>query len=171
MRTLTLILAFVFVSGGAFQVFGQRGPREAIEAYRIWKLTETLDLSDDQMPVFFTKLREMDDREAALRREELDALKDMRHLLGMEQVDDEQLDKALERYNEARNRRIEEVRKLRTQLMEMLSLRQRCQYVLFEERFRQDLREIIERARKVGRGGGFGRPGERPGADIMRSRP
>ncbi len=156
---LALLLATPALSG--------KSPREAVEAYRIWKLTQMLDLSDEQMPVFFTKLREVDEREAALRRAELDALKDIKHLLAMDNVSEEQLETALAKYDEARKRRIDEVRKLRSDLMEMLTPRQRCQYVLFEERFRQDLREIVERARALKRSGrvpgpggdgGFGKP-------------
>lgn len=175
MKKILVLSLLVLVFVGAHPVaahpagtFAEKNPREAIEAYRIWKLTEALDLSEDQMPLFFSRLREIDEREAALRREELDALKDIKQLLGRDQVDDGQLKKALARYTEARKKRIEEVRKMRGELMEMLTPRQQCQYVLFEEHFRKNLREIVERARATRRSGGSPGPG---GEDLDFGRP
>lgn len=170
MKNLVWITVIVVGLTIAVPGFAERNPREAIEAYRIWKLTEVLDLSDEQMPLFFSKLREIDDMEATLRREELDALRDIKRLLAAKDVDEKDLESALDRYIKARKRRTEEVAKLRQEAMEMLNLRQRCQYVVFEERFRQDIRDLIEKSRRLRRSGQSGGPGDGPGFGGMRGR-
>jgi hypothetical protein len=149
-----------------------KNPRDLIEAYRVWKLTESLDLSEEQMPVFFSRLREIDKQDADFRREELKALGHISNLLERGDADDADLDRALQRYEDVRRRHLEEVRKSRREAAELLTVRQRCQYLVFEERFKTHLKNMIGRVRELrgqqglDRGGEFERPegqGERGG--------
>lgn len=130
----------------------EKSPRDLIEAYRIWKLTEVLDLSEEQMPLFFAKLRSIEESEAVLREEEHKAVREIASLLERKEVGDGQLERALARLEEMRTKHFDEVRKLRRDAASMLSVRQRCQFVVFEERFRSELREMIGRVREM-RGG------------------
>lgn len=149
-----------------------KNPRDLIEAYRVWKLTESLDLSEEQMPVFFSRLRDIDKQDADFRQEELKALGHISDLLERKDTDDADLDRALQRYEDVRRRHLEDVRKSRREAAELLTVRQRCQYLVFEERFKIHLKNMIGRVRELrgqqglDRGGEFGRPedqGERGG--------
>jgi hypothetical protein len=42
---------------------------------------------------------------------------------------------------------------MRREATAMLTLRQRCKYVVFEERFRDEMRQLIGRAREIRCGG------------------
>ncbi len=135
-------------------------PRDLIEAYRVWKLTDALDLSEEQMPVFFAKLREMDKQDAELRQEELKALRHIAELVDRQNVEEAELRKALRSYEDLRKRHLEEVGRIRQEAAELLTLRQRCQYVVFEERFKTHLRNMIGRVREIRRQQGLDRRGE-----------
>jgi Rad3-related DNA helicase len=125
------------------------GPRDMIEAYRIWKLTETLDLSEDEMPAFFSKLQQLEEKRQDLGKREQEAIEDIAHVLGREEVDEVDLAKALNRYDQIRRKRIDELEGLRQEALSMLTARQRCQFIVFEERFRKEIRHMIERVRDM----------------------
>jgi hypothetical protein len=127
-------------------------PREMIHAYRVWKLTEALDLSEEEMPVFFSRLKDLDAKEAELVREEQEGVREIAALLGKEDVSEGDLRRALDRHEAARAKLLEEIHHLRGETLSMLDTRQRCKYVVFEHRFRAELRDMISRARELGRG-------------------
>lgn len=135
---------------GAPEVSAER-PRDLIHAYRVWKLTEILDLSDEQMYAFFSRLKDMDEIEAELLEDERKTVRDIADLLNDEEVDEAELEKALARHSNVRRKRLEEVARLRDEAMTMLGVRQRAQYLVFDERFRSELRTIIENARDMQR--------------------
>ncbi len=164
---VSLLLVIVAVGG----IWATESPRDFIQAYRIWKLTDALELSEEQMPEFFTKLRAIDRRESELRKQEHEAIRDIAGLLDREDVDDAELEKAFGRYDEIRTQHWEEMGRLRQEAVGMLSVKQRCQYVVFEQRFRSHMKDIITRVRGMDRrkwieeGGEFGPPGGFEGRD------
>lgn len=126
-----------------------KDPRDLVEAYRVWKLTEALELSEEQMPVFFARIRQIDKLDAEHRKEELKALREIGQLLESEDAADADLDRALKKYEDIRHQHLEEVRMKRLEAARLLSVRQRCQYVMFEERFKTHLRDMIGRVRQI----------------------
>jgi hypothetical protein len=142
-------------------------PRDIIEAYRVWKLTETLDLSEEQMPVFFAKLRKVEEANADFRQDEREALRKIADLLDRKDADEADLAKALAGYEEMRTRHEREATRLRSEAASVLSVRQRCQHAVFEERFRSELREMVTRVRemrgaqRMDEGDRFGEQGDR----------
>jgi hypothetical protein len=153
----------------------ERDPRELIEAYRIWKLSEVLDLSEEEMPLFFAGIRKMDETERDYRRKEYGALKNMEDLLQGEDTSAEELEDALHKLKDIRLRRVEELARIREETLDILSVRQKCEFMVFEMRFRGKIRDMIKRVKGLDRlkrseGGDFrergrfdedpGRPGE-----------
>jgi hypothetical protein len=159
-----LLLAVFGVTG----VWATESPRDLVQAYRIWKLTDALGLSEEQMPLFFSKIRQIDKAEAEFRTRELEALKEIRYLLDKEDVRDADLERAFTEYDAIRTRRQEEISRLRREAAGMLTPRQRCQFASFEERFKANIKEMIGRVRELNRQGrlqqggqgGPGRPGD-----------
>lgn len=147
----------------------ETSPRELIYAYKVWKLTDMLDLSEDQMPAFFARIKGMEEKEFEISQGEREAAREIGRMLERREVGDQELAQALRHYEEVRDRRGEELRAMRREALEMLSVRQRCNYVVFEERFRDEMRQLIRRARDIRRGeapdglGGGRRSGNRPG--------
>ena len=166
----------------AVEARAQESPRDVVEAYKVWKLTEVLDLSEEQMPVFFARLRKIEDATVSFNQEEREALKDIARLLDDKRADEADLTKALDRYERVRRERHEETIRLRREAASLLSARQRCQFVVFEERFRSELRDMVTRVREMraerradeldrfGEGGDRGSFGERNGGDRMGER-
>jgi hypothetical protein len=140
-----------------------KDPRDLIEAYRVWKLTEALELSDEQMPVFFAKIRQIDKLDAEHRKEELKALREIGQLLESGEAGNAELERALKKYEDTRHQHLEEVRMMRQEAARLLSVRQRCQYALFEERFKTHLRDMIGRVRQI-----RGQRGLNEGGELMR---
>lgn len=134
----------------------EQSPRDLIYAYKVWKLTDLLDLTDDQLPIFFSKIKKIDDREAEAGQDERDALKRVAHLLENDGAGDQDLAAALRSLDEAKARRAEEIRALRQDALSMLSARQRARFVVFEEQFREEMRQMIGRAREMRRSEGYG---------------
>jgi hypothetical protein len=141
-----------------------------------------LDLSEEQMPVFFTRLRKIEEATVSFKQEEREALKDIARLLDEKRADEADLTKALDRYERVRREHHEETVRLRREAASMLSTRQRCQFAVFEERFRSELREMVTRVREMraarkadeldrfGEHGDRGSFGERDGGDRMGER-
>jgi hypothetical protein len=157
-----VLACLLLVVLGAVGVWATENPRELIQAYRIWKLTDALGLSEEQMPLFFAKIKLIDRRDAELRGEELKALDEIRHLLGKEGVSDSDLQRAFAAYDEIRTRRMQELAGLRREAAGLLSARQRCEYVVFEERFKANIKEMIGRVREINKQGAL--QGRSPGA-------
>jgi hypothetical protein len=177
LKTITSSAVFGFLLLAVFGVTGvwaTESPRDLVQAYRIWKLTDALGLSEEQMPLFFSKIRQIDKLEAEFRAKEMEALKEIRHLLDKEEVRDADLQRAFEEYDEIRTRRWEEVSRLRREAAGMLTARQRCQFVSFEERFRANIKEMIGRVRELNRQGRLqegGQGGPRRPGDPTPGRP
>ena len=150
---MALVLAgLVSASLGVQGLLAESKPRDMIHAYRVWQLTDVLDLSDEEMPVFFSRLKDLDEREAELVREEQKGVRLIAGLLEKEDVSEEDLRRALDKHEATRAKLLEEIRSLRRETLAMLDTRQRCKYVVFEHRFRAELRDIISRVREQGRG-------------------
>jgi hypothetical protein len=158
--SIAVLLAGVVGALTCIEAAGQEtNPGDMIHAYRVWKLTEVLNLTDEEMPVFFTRLKELDEKEVELVREEQRGVREIADLLQKEDASEEDLRHALDRYEQNRANLTEEIGNLRRETLSVLDAKQRCEYVVFEHRFRAELRDMIERAREFGRGQS-GRPDE-----------
>jgi molecular chaperone GrpE (heat shock protein) len=151
-------------------VWARESPRDIIEAYRVWKLTEALDLSEEQMPVFFARLRKVEETSAEFKQEEHKALRKIGRLLEEKDAHEADLARALAEYEELRREHRKEAARLRSEAVALLNVRQRCQHAVFEERFRSELREMISRVKEMRGEMSRDRPGERPGGSGRRGR-
>jgi hypothetical protein len=120
--------------------------KDIIEAYRVWKLTDVLDLSEEDMAVFFSRVRKVGQAEESHRQAEREAVREIDDLIKAG-AGDAELDNALRGYEEMRFRHWNETQKLREDAGSMLTLRQRAQYAVFEERFRSEIRKMIGEVR------------------------
>ncbi len=124
--------------------------KDIIEAYRVWKLTDVLDLSEEDMAVFFSRVRKVGEAEESHRQAERDAVREIDGLL-KSGASDAEVESALREYEDMRYQHWNEMQKLREEAASMLNLRQRAQYAVFEERFRAEIRQMIGEVRS-GRG-------------------
>ncbi|MBI2902395.1 MAG: hypothetical protein HYY12_02235 [Candidatus Methylomirabilis oxyfera] len=150
---------------------GRPGPAEGrrlIETIKIWRMTEALDLTEDQAAKLFPKLtqletsrREFYSRQRLLRDELAEILKQrpLREIdvkTRLEELDRTEVDfKTRER-------------SVMGELRSILSLEQQARLALFEERFEMEMRRTIQHLRQRRQGLSPG-PGFRP--PPMRNRP
>ena len=88
------------------------------------------------------------------RRQQREAVKGINDLLKAG-ASEAELEDALRDYEEMRRTHWEETQRLREEAGSMLTVKQRCQYAVFEERFRAEIREMINDVRSS-RGGQTG---------------
>jgi hypothetical protein len=157
-KTIGVLVLIGLVLGASVTGLAQddRQAKEIIDAYKVWKLTDVLDLSEEDMPVFFSRVRKIGEAEEGHRREQREAVKEINDLLEAGASDSE-LESALREYEEMRFKHWEEIQSLRSEAASMLTVKQRCQYTVFEERFRNEIRKMINDVRSM-RGG---QPGAR----------
>jgi len=171
LKLLTILTCVLAITVPA-AIASAENVRELVHAYRVWKLTDVLDLSEEQMPVFYSRLKEVDKLEAEILEDQREVVKRLADILDDEEIDEQKLQKALDEHRALRLKRIEEVGRMRDEAEMMLSARQRARYVVFDQEFRTDIRNIIQKARDLERmrrmderldmqGGGMGSPGGR----------
>lgn len=118
-------------------------PRK-MEAVRIYKLTQALNLTDDQITKFIPVLQK---HEAAFREEQqkLKAImEDGRKLLNGDELSQKDVTKFMERVTTQQAKIQATNQDFFKSLDKYLTPRQQLQYLAFEERFRRQLREFIQ---------------------------
>ena len=153
MRTKLLILTIVLVGsslGQPPQMEGRRNPQN-MDAIRIWKLTEVLELTEDQV-VTFLPLIQIHERKLKQIQAEIKLLaKDAHALMEKGEVDQKQVDKFLKEYVEKQKKVSKIKNDFIIDLPKHLTPKQQLLYIGFEARFRSDLREYMKNERRGGK--------------------
>ncbi len=150
---------------------GSPGPgegRRLIETIKIWKMTEALELSEDQAAKLFPKLTQLEiSRREFYRRQQLLRM-DLTRLLKQRPFRDQDIKTRLDELDRAEDDFKGRERAVKAELRSILSLEQQARLALFEERFEAEMRHTIQdlRQRRQGLvpyvpGQGFGSPGVR----------
>ncbi len=167
---------------------GQGGPpseerreevRKKIEAVRIWRLTEELKLDTNTSAKLSSLLSSLDQQRRDTMREQMEAMRDLRSLLKSAKPDEAKIRPLIEKLEKNHH----EMQALRNRefkgLKEILTIEQQARFLLFQQEFQREMRDMIAGARgkgqgRDGMGGGPGRRGgpmsEYPERD-MQSRP
>ncbi len=150
MRIKILLLTFILVGtcmGQAPRGEGRMNPQN-MDAIRIWKLTEVLELTEDQV-VSFLPLVQIHERQLKKIQNELISLaKEGHELMEKGDVSQKQVDKFINKYGDKQA----EVHKIKTDfinsLPKHLTPNQQLIYIGFETRFRSELREYMKNERR-----------------------
>jgi Spy/CpxP family protein refolding chaperone len=122
-------------------------PGEIIETIRIYRLTNELDLTTEQAVEFFPKLNELQKIENEFHQRRQEILHNLREQLASGAPDKEireSLDAFEKTIRERVDRKIEKMREIRT----LLTPRQQAKYLIFEDEFERDIREMIKEVKK-----------------------
>ncbi|RLA92987.1 MAG: hypothetical protein DRG69_07925 [Deltaproteobacteria bacterium] len=152
-KVLVVTLSLLLLSTALWAA--PRGPQERrreLEMLRMWKLTEELDLSEEEAAKVFPLLRRYSRKRQQLQRQRWRLLQELRGLLD-EEAPPERLKEKM-RQIEAKTRELEELRwKEWQELKKTLSTEKQARYLLFHERFARDLWKILRRGPKGAKGG------------------
>jgi len=158
MKKLFLFLLIVFAAGlitennaqegkhrNQGRGFGQ-GAREKIEALEKAKLIEELNMSEDLSIKFFARRKEHIDRVQKYDKE-LDAVEDNLEKALNEGKNDQALKKLLAEHHTVQNKIANERGQFINSLSGILSTKQLAKFIVFENKFKEEVRNILMRER------------------------
>ncbi len=151
--------------GGAPSEEKREAIRRKIEAVRIWKLTEALKLDAATSAKLASFLGSMDQQRMGIFRDRMMTMRELRHSLKTSKPDEKSLKASLDKLEKNR-RAMQELReKEMSGLKDILTTEQQARYVIFQQEFQREMREMIANARGkggAGRGNTSNAPGEPP---------
>jgi Spy/CpxP family protein refolding chaperone len=155
---------------------GQGGPpseerreevRKKIEAVRIWRLTEELKLDTNSSAKLSSLLSSLDVKRRNTMREQMEAMRDLRSLLKAAKPDEAKLKPLLEKleknHHEMQGLRDQEMKGLK----DILTIEQQARFLLFQQEFQREMRDMISGARGKGQGRRGGPMNDNPERDMQ----
>lgn len=126
--------------------------RRLIETIKIWKMTEALNLDEDQAAKLFPKLAQLEASRREFHRQQRMLRDELTELLKQQPLRDQEVKARLERLErtEIDFRGREQV--IRGGLRSILSVEQQARLALFEDRFESEMRRAIQDLRQRHRG-------------------
>ncbi|MCF7807174.1 MAG: hypothetical protein K9M49_06795 [Candidatus Marinimicrobia bacterium] len=151
-----ILLMTILLVGSGTQSLAQ--PPQNMEAMRIWKMTEVLELTEDQTTQFLPALQ-IHERELRKMQHEMQALHETHEeLLEKGELSQKDMDKVLKTFL-AKQQEMQDLREdfLRS-LPKYLTPAQQLKFIGFEHKFRQELRDFMKDRRNPR----SGKPRNRP---------
>jgi len=166
-------------AGGFSPEPGQGGPpseerreevRKKIEAVRIWRLTEELKLDTNTSAKLSSLLSSLEQKRHAAMHEQMETMRDLRSLLKAEKPDEAKIRPLLEKL-EKNHYAMQSVRDQELKgIKEILTIEQQARFLLFQQEFQREMRDMITGARGKGQGRRGGPMNDAPERDLQ-SRP
>ena len=166
--TLALIVALALSGGSVLARPPARGDdrppmdqerreklRERIELIWMWRLTEELDLTEEEGAKIFPILRQYEEKKRTLRDENRELLRELDQLIKAN-ASAGKLKKAIQALAE-NEKKYHEVKEEGFQKLEqILPVEKQARYIVFQQEFRREIHGLLRQAK--GRGKGPGRP-------------
>jgi len=139
--------------------------RKKIETVRIWRLTERLKLDTATSAKLASFLNSFDQQRKSVMREQMAGMRELRSYLQSQKPDEAKIKTALGKLQKNQHA-LQELRdKEFDGLKEILTVEQQAQFLLFQQEFQREMREMIAGARGGGSGPWRGRMGNGPTAE------
>ncbi|MBI5846565.1 MAG: hypothetical protein HZB31_01175 [Nitrospirae bacterium] len=174
-RKITGLLVFVFLTAWSAAAIAEpfddrdRPPskeqmekvRKKIETMRMWKLTSALDLNEKISAQVFPVLNSCDRKRAEAETGVREGMRELR--AAVKEKNEAKMKAALDRLEQNHTALQRTNDEERAELRNILSLEQQAKYVLFQQEFNREIRELIDEARE--------RRGDGPGSRDQRFSP
>jgi len=153
MNKIILIIMTVFFSSALIIAQDGRqhhkGPGEKMKDLENAKLIEALGMDEETTLKFFSRRNAHREKMEGFRNKENTQLKEINELIEeTDEQNDPQLKKAVEEYFQIRNEMNEERRSFINSLSDILTYKQIGRLVVFEPRFRDEVRKILLKQRR-----------------------
>jgi Spy/CpxP family protein refolding chaperone len=122
-------------------------PNRKLEALRIWRLTQELNLSEEQAMQFFPKLKRMRELRQEHRIARQAMLDELEALLAQDPVEPAGLKPVLDSLDTIDENMRESELKLRREIADLLTVEQQARLYVFEATFDRQARRMIEQIR------------------------
>ena len=119
-----------------------------VEIIRIWKLVDELELNEEQLIKFLPKFKELIDLRDKYFRSRRKTVTELENLLEANASQDH-LKSAIDEFKTAEVDYYVTYRRLNDELDANLNVKQRAKFVVFQERYRSDMRSLIRTLKKL----------------------
>ena len=123
--------------------------RENINTLRLLRMTQALDLTEEQAAKIFPALNRTEKEKRGINRQIGQKLKELRLILVKEKPEEQEIEQAIGDLKKLRNALKMKDEELEKIIEENLTLVQRAKYVVFSVDFYRGIREKIDRARRL----------------------
>jgi len=125
--------------------------RRMLEAVRVSRLTEVLKLTDEQIATFIPKLKQLEERQRQLGHQRQKALRELEKRL-QASAKEAEIKAKLAELDRLEGERLQRMREMRTELDKLLSIEQQARWRVFNDRFDQEIRDMVKeiRVRRMG---------------------
>jgi Spy/CpxP family protein refolding chaperone len=151
----TVLLTIVFFMSAA-SVWAQDNPmpnrervRENIITLRLLRLTQALDITEEQAAKIFPMANKIEREKLGLQKQMSAAIKDLRKMLKDPSIKDADIETKLAALKDARQQIKEKDEELEKYLESHLTTVQKAKYILFNIEFMMGLRDTLNRARMM----------------------
>ena len=117
-----------------------------IEIIRIWKLVDELGLNEKQLTEFLPRFKELHDMRGEHYRDRRDAIEELGGLLEAD-TSESQLKSKIDEFRSAEVNYYLKYKELQDALNANLTVEQRAKYIVFEDKYRDDIRRLIRTLR------------------------
>jgi homogentisate 1,2-dioxygenase len=146
---LAVLFTLVPVLANA-QPFGpptDQKPFERIEQFKKVRLIEMLDLKEDQSVRFLARMKDFDNQRRDLMKSKMDLLDKIERLVRND-ADDKEFEAMFPQVSAVDKRMMELNQQFFNGLGDILTVKQRGKYLLFERQFERELREAMRETRR-----------------------
>jgi Spy/CpxP family protein refolding chaperone len=123
--------------------------RENINTLRLLRMTQVLDLTEEQAAKIFPALNRIEKEKRGIHREIGQKMKELRLILAKEKTEEQEIESLIGDLKRLRNALKSQDEKLEKIMEENLTLVQRAKYFVFSVDFYRGLREKIDEARRL----------------------
>ena len=116
--------------------------RRMLEALRITRMTEVLRLSDEQIAKFIPRLKQIEERQRQLRQERSQRIQRLAESLERK-IPEKDLRAQLDTLEKLEREEMPKIRQMMQGLDSLLNLEQRVRWRVFNERFGEEIREMV----------------------------
>jgi len=127
--------------------------RRMLEAVRVTRMTEMLELSNQQISRFFPKLKQMEESQREVRKKHRALVVQLEELM-IRKAKDQELKAKLDSLDKLQKETLKNMEKIHQELDAMLTIQQRAMWRIFDQNFDEEIRKMViqvkeKRYRKV----------------------
>jgi len=133
---------------GAGEMPGSERAMEMIRAMRIVRMRERLNLSEDQVAALLSRLSRCDSLMISHRKAQAEDFNLLKEELAKRKPSESKLKEIMDRLKKREAEHHEQMRKLRDEMFDVLTVEQQARFVIFEVEFEREIRGFIKRIRE-----------------------
>jgi hypothetical protein len=116
--------------------------RRMLEAVRVSRMTEMLELSNQQIARFFPMLKQMEENQREVRKKHRALVAQLEELM-IRKARDQELKAKLDSLDKLQKETLKSMEKIHQELDAMLTIRQRAMWRIFDQNFDEEIRKMV----------------------------